>query len=91
MAALTLSSALLLAEGPSGKDTADGLKAASELPGGYAMAGLIGVILGFAIGAGISSYSVDKGWGNPASLGPFYWGPCCAGGVFLVLIASAFL
>ena len=82
---------LILGESPSGKDAMDGLKAASELPGGYAAVGIVGVILGLALGAGISSYFVDRGWGNPAGIGPFYWGPCCGGGVVLVLIASEVL
>ena len=91
MSTVHLSNALMLAEAPSGKDIGDGFKAASELPGSYATAGFIGVIVGLAAGAGISSYCVDKGWGNPGALGFLYWGLCCAAGVFLVLVVSSYM
>lgn len=87
MFTISLSGALRPAEVPTGKDVSDGLKAVSELPAHYATPGLIGLIVGLAAGAGISSYSVDKRWGDPAALGWIYWAACCVGGVFVALIA----
>jgi hypothetical protein len=84
-----LNNALMLAEGPSGKDILDGLKAALELPPHFVVAGLIGVVIGLAAGAGVSSYCADKDWDNPADLGFLYWAACSVGGAFLVLLVSS--
>jgi hypothetical protein len=70
----------------SGQDIKSALEAVQTLPPSLAPVGLVGAAVGFGLGAGLASYAQDKGWGDPGSMGPFYWGPCITVGIVLMLL-----
>ena len=53
----------------------------------FGVPGVIGAAMGVGVGALLSNYSEERGWGNPsAEWGPFYWLLCGAVGAVLLAI-----